>query len=125
MANPILIKNYVAGAAVAARRIVKFDAADGKVIQAAAATDAVVGVAEQVAAASGERVDVIHSGIAEVEFGGTVTRGALVTADADGKAVAAAPAAGANNRVVGIALVSAASGDIAPVLIVPGQIQGA
>ena len=48
-----------------------------------------------------------------------------MTADADGKAVAAAPGSGVNIRVAGVALVSAASGDIIPVLLAPQQIQGA
>jgi len=65
--------------------------------------------------ASGERVDIVQAGIAEVEFGGTVARGALVTADANGKGVAAA----STNRAIGIAQVTTAAGDIAPVLIAP------
>ena len=59
-----------------------------------------------------------------MEFGGTVARGAPVTADASGKAVAAAPAAGSNVRIIGFAEVSAVAGDIAPVLIAPGVMQG-
>lgn len=123
--TPILTKSYKAGAAVAARRIVKFDAADNQVIQAAAATDLAIGVSEQIGADSGAMCDVIVAGIAEVEAAGVIARGALVTANADGKAVAAAPGAGVNNRVVGIALVTAAAGDYIPVLVVPHQIQGA
>jgi len=115
MANEILTKNYLAGAAIGARRIVKFDTTDGTVIQAAAAADLSVGVCGEVGPASGERCDVIHQGIAEVDFGGTVARGAMGPPGANGKAVAAA----STNRTVGIALVSAVSGDIAPVLIAP------
>lgn len=122
--NPTLTKNYVAGTAIAKRRIVKFDAADGKVIQAAAATDSLVGVAAELDAASGARVDVHLAGIAEIEAGGAVTRGGLVTADANGKAVAAAPASGVNNRVIGVAMVTAANGDVFPVLLAPNLIQG-
>ncbi len=124
MASMLLNRNYTAGAAIAAFRIVKPGAADGEVLQAAAATDALMGVCESVGPASGERCDVIHAGIADVEFGGTVTRGAPVTADANGKAVAAAPAAGSNVRIIGFAQVSAVSGDISPVLIAPGVMQG-
>lgn len=125
MSNPTLIKNYVAEAAITARRIVKTGATDYAVLMAAAATDAIIGVADELGQATvNGRVDIVQAGIADVEFGGTVARGALVTADATGKAVAAAPAAGANNRVLGIALVSAVSGDIAPVLINLGTTQG-
>ncbi|HEU4602029.1 MAG TPA: capsid cement protein [Steroidobacteraceae bacterium] len=123
--NPLLIKRYTANAAIAASRIVKFDNADQLVIQAAAATDLSVGVSvETIGADSGEGVDVIHAGIAYVEAGGNVTRGAKVTSDASGKAVAAAPAAGSNAQVIGVALVSAVSGDIFPVLISPQTMQG-
>lgn len=125
MSNPTLTKNFTAGAAVSKRRLVKFGSADFTVIQAAAATDLIIGVASELDAASGARVDVHVTGIAEVEAGGTITRGAKVTADADGKAVAAAPAAGVNNQIAGIAMVSASAGDIIDVLLAPSTMQGA
>lgn len=115
MANETLIRNFTATAAIAANRIVKFGSGDGEVVQAAAASDLSIGVCGAVAPASGERVDVVQAGIAEVEFAGTVARGALVTADANGKGVAAA----STNRAIGIAQVTTAAGDIAPVLIAP------
>lgn len=122
--NPLLTKNFKAEAAIAAYRIVKPGAADNQVVQAAAATDFLMGVSTAVAPAINERCDVVMSGLAEVEFGGTVTRGGPVTADASGKAVAAAPATGANARIIGFAHVSAVSGDIAPILIVHCLMQG-
>lgn len=126
MSNPMLIKNYDAGAAIEPHRIVKFDSSDFTVIQAAAATDALIGVlADPKQVASGKRADVIHAGIADVELGGTVTRGDPVTSDADGKGVQASPAAGANNDIVGRALKSGVSGDIVPVLVSVGLMQGA
>ena len=131
MNNPDLIKTFKAGAEIAKYRIVKFDSDDDTVIQGAAATDALIGVAIQQgeagdpAAASGERLDVALSGVTEVEYGGSVTRGDLLTSDANGKAVAAAPATGANNRVIGVAMVSGVSGDIGSVRIAPGEFQGA
>ena len=42
MANPGLVKSMVAEAAVLPYRVVKFGTADGQVIQAAAAADALV-----------------------------------------------------------------------------------
>ena len=125
MGNPTLTKNYTAEGAIAAHRIVKFGAADGGVAQAAASTDLVIGVNEALPVVAGERVDVIRAGIADVEFGGNVTRGQPVTADADGKAVVAAPAAGVNAHIVGFAEVSTVAGDIAPVMLARGVIQGA
>ena len=124
MANPSLIKTFVAGADVAVRRIVKFGAADGAVVQGAAVSDALVGVSHSLAATSGGMVDVSLDGIVDVDFGGTITRGGAVTSDANGKAVAAAPAAGTNNRIIGFAMVSGVSGDIGKVLLKQGQIQG-
>lgn len=124
MANVILNRAGTAEGAIAAYRIVKPGVADGGYLQAAAATDFLMGVCESVGPASGERLDVIKAGIADVEFGGTVTRGGPVTADANGKAVAAAPGAGANVRIIGFAEVSAVAGDIAPVWIEPGLMQG-
>lgn len=136
MNNPGLTKTFVAGGAIAKRRIVAFGAGDGLVVQAQAATDALIGVAADLDAASGARVDVHLSGVVEVEFGGTVTRGALVSADATGKAVAATrhthsenaagtytqdatTGAGSTGRVIGVAMASAVAGDIAGVLLSP------
>ncbi|MER2545936.1 MAG: capsid cement protein [Candidatus Accumulibacter phosphatis] len=124
MSNPSLIKNFSAGAAISAYRQVKFSAAE-TVIQGAAATDATIGVANEVGAASGERQDVVLDGIAYVEAGAAVTIGTLITSDATGRAVTAAPAAGTNNRIVGIALDAAtAAGDVIRVLLAPGSVQG-
>jgi hypothetical protein len=126
MSNPLLIKSWNAEGAIAAFRIVKYGAADGGVLQATAVTEALLGVSgELAAAASGDRIDIVEAGIADVEYGGTVTRGGLLTSDANGKAVAAAPAVGVNNAVIGRARVSGAAGDIGSVNLNPGQIQGA
>jgi hypothetical protein len=124
MGNPTLIKNYTAEGDIAACRIVKFGSADGQVLQAAASIDRIVGVNEALPVAAGERVDVIRTGIADVEFGGNVTRGQPVTADANGKAIYANPAAGVNANIIGFAEINAASGDIAPVLLACGVLQG-
>ena len=95
-------------------------------VQAAAAADLSIGVAiiPGTAAAAADRVDVAHDGIVDVEYGGTVTRGQKLTADANGKAVAAAPSAGANAQIIGYAVVSAVSGDIAGMMISPSVMQG-
>lgn len=119
----LFAKGFKAGAAVAAKRIVKFGSSDTEVIQGALATDSLIGVAD-LAAASGGEVDVIMGGVAIVEYGGNVTRGQLLTADANGKAVAAAPSAGVNNRIIGIAMVSGVSADLGSVLISPCNLQG-
>lgn len=123
MSNPGLIKAFKAGAAVAARRIVKFEPA-GDVVQAAAATDAVIGVSDLGADAGGQTLDVILSDLAEVEYGGAVSFGSALTADADGKAVVANPAAGTNNWIIGQAMVDGVAGDIGLVHIAKSQMQG-
>lgn len=118
-------KNFTAGGAIGARLFVKFGSADTSVVQGAAATDLLIGVSTDIAAASGEPVDIHTDGIREVIYGGNVTRGAKLTADADGKAVAAAPAQGVNNQIGGIAMVSGVSGDVGLVKIAPSVMQGA
>lgn len=116
-----LIVNYNAAAEILPYRIVKFGASDNVVTQASAAADAQIGVSDQLGAdAAGDPVDVIRGGLAEVEFGGNVTRGAALTADAQGRAIAAT--AGANVRIIGFAEVSGVLGDIGSVHLAPGFI---
>ncbi len=122
--NPTLIKNHTAGTEVMPYRIVKHGSADGVVVHATDGSAAQIGVTGELGAASGERVDVNRAGITLVEFGGTVARGAPVTATADGKAVAAAPAADANTFVIGYAEVSGVSGDVGDVMLAPHRLQG-
>ncbi len=119
------VKTFIASGAVSHRRLVKFTANDGEIAQASAATDKIAGVVDYPGGAlDGQRVDVVLFGIADVDFGGTVPPGSDVTSDANGKAVAAAPAAGVNNAIAGRALTSAVSGDIAKTFINPGKVQG-
>ena len=113
--NPILTKSYTAGAAIAASRFVKHGSYDGAAIQATDASAALLGVSEQLAAASGASVDVIKAGLAYLELGGTVTRGAVLIADANGKGVAATVTAGVTQYAGAIAEVSGVAGDIIPV----------
>lgn len=124
MSNPTLLKSFTAGAAIAAFRLVKLSAAE-TVVPAAAAADASIGVANEVAAASGERQDVVMAGIAFVEAGAAVALGALVMSDASGRGITATAAAGTNVRVIGTALDAAsAAGDVIRVLLSLGSFQG-
>lgn len=122
--NPILVKSMETGGAVPANSLVKFSA-DYTVVVAAATTDLIIGVSSDIAAASGDRCDVILSGVANVVLGGTVARGEPVTADTGGVGIKAAPAAGVNARIVGYAMISGVSGDIIPVLLSQGEMQTA
>ena len=117
--NYLMNKNYLAGADIAPYRWVKPGAADGTVIQAAAATDAIIGASIEVAPASGERGDISHGGIVEIELAGTVTRGAWLTSDGTGKGLATTTT---GNQVGGRALVAGVAGDIIPVLFAPCQL---
>lgn len=122
--NPGLTKTYIAQGDIPARAIVKAGTAVGTVAVATAATDAILGVSERLDVANGDRVDVIHSGIAEVVLGGTLSYGDWLTAGAAGAAVEAAPAAGVNAQVIGKSLLGGVAGDIDDVFITLGQIQG-
>lgn len=119
-----LIKGYRAEAAIPARRIAKFGSADGLLLTAAAATDLVLGITTEIAAAAGEPCDLVRSGITDVTYGGTVARGQKLTSDASGRAIAAVPAAGANVQIIGTAEVSAVVGDIGPAFISLSVMQG-
>jgi len=102
---PAAILDFAAGAAIAPRRIVKFDAAANTVIQSAAATDLHIGVYQgEVAAKAGEDAAIGVDGIVEVEAGAAITQGATLTSDAQGRAVTAAT----GNHAWGTALGSAA-----------------
>ena len=79
---------FEAGEALAIHRIVKHGGEDGKVVHATGSGDAPVGVTDR-PARTGETVDVSVYGEATVEYGGDVTRGALLRSGADGKAVGA------------------------------------
>lgn len=120
-----IIKNYTAGARVEHRRFVKLSA-DRTVVPATAATDEIIGVTDTPNGVdAGGRVDVVLFGITGLEVGGAVTRGGWLTATADGKAVAAAPAAGANAVAAARAVFeTASSGDYTDVFVNPTRIQG-
>lgn len=75
--------------------------------------------------ASGDTVDVCVEGIYAGVADGTITRGDRVTSGGtDGGLITAAPSAGTNCTVVGVALASAVAGDRFPVLIQHGVMQG-
>lgn len=125
MSNSTFIKTMTATAAILANRIVQIGSADYEATPATAATQTLIGVSDAVGQdTAGDRVDVIVNGEADVKLGGTVTRGDFITAGAAGVGVAAAPSAGVNNGVIGIAMQSGVSDDIITVRLSLGQIQG-
>lgn len=87
-----LVLGYNSGGAIAKYRIAKFGATDDAVLQAAAKTDALMGVSTDVGAGgAAEGIDIVRSGVTPLEYGGAVTRGDLLTSDADGKGISAVP----------------------------------
>lgn len=122
--TPGLTVNRVAGGTVGARRIVMPHSTAGQFVVSNAA-GAFVGVCFQPGGAvAGERMDIVIEGLVEVVAGGTINAGAPVTSDANGAAVAAAPGAGVNARVLGFAHEAAVSGDIFRVQINLHTMQG-
>jgi hypothetical protein len=120
-----LIKSLEATTAIPKRRLVKFGAADGTGVPAVDGASYIRGVSSDIDTAVGERASVQMAGnIADVEYGGNVGRGDPLTADNIGRAVVAAPAAGANVYIVGYAEVAGVLGDIGSVDVLPGRIQG-
>lgn len=76
-----------------------------------------VGVLYNTPAAAGRPATIAISGVVKVKTGGVITAGGFVASSASGTGVAAA----SGDVIFGIALETAASGDIIPVLILPGN----
>jgi Uncharacterized conserved protein (DUF2190) len=111
-------------AIAAAFTIAKFGADDDTMSLAGAATDMLAGVFQHSTANPGDEVRVMLDGITKIKLGGTVTRGQPLTSDATGQGIAAAPAAGTNARIIGIAMASGVSLDVITMLISPSVMQG-
>lgn len=125
MNNPGLIKAFIATLVIAPYRIVKFGADDHHVVVSAASSDAHIGVTGAVVPIVAlSPIDIVMDDIPEIEYGGIVTRGDLLTSDAQGRAIKAAPAVGVNMRIIGQAMSSGITGDIGSVFINATQIQG-
>ena len=119
MSNKIRFESYVAEAAVAANLIVRYGAADGGCTVATAATDALIGAADGLAKTTGEMVDVAIGEIGEVRLGGTVTRGAWLTANASSKAIATTTT---GHQVIGRAEQAGVADDVIRYRVAPGQL---
>ena len=117
--------SLTASTAITKRRFVKFGAADGTCVQAVDGASHICGVSSDLDSDVGENATVFGVGNqVDIEYGGNVTRGDPLTADAQGRAITAAPAAGANSYIGGFANKSGVLGDIGSVTIAPCRIQG-
>lgn len=115
MTNPLLIKAFTASGSIEARRIVSLES-DKDVCQATDESAVNIGVTE-LACNSGDSVDVILSGLTDVKAGGAIARGDWVASDAEGRAVAVDAESG--GAALGVALETAAEGEMVSVAIVP------
>lgn len=104
--------------------IAKVGGDDDTFSQATASTEDLVGVFQHATTVAGEEVRLMLGGVSRVKLGGTVARGALLTSDANGKAVAIGAVAGTNYAVIGRAMASGVADDIVPVLLAPSRAQG-
>lgn len=117
-------RNYTTQAATLQYTLAKFGTADGTVVPAAAATDAIIGAFDELNHDSGDRADVVRLGRCLIKLGGTVTRGDTLTSDGNACAIKAVPAAGSNATTIGKAEVSGVAGDIIEHVLVIGSMQG-
>jgi hypothetical protein len=79
-------------AAIGPYLFVKPGVADGQVVVAAAATDKLLGISNQVGFKAADTSDYVVLGEGELKLGGTVAYGDFLTSDASGQGVVAATA---------------------------------
>lgn len=111
-------RSFLAATDIAAYRVVTLNSADNTVEIANAATDVPVGITGA-AVTSGDPVRVHWLGSHIAEAGAAVAKGALLTADSQGRVVTAST----GNKVVGRALeAAAAAGGLIEVQFMPGAV---
>lgn len=113
----VLEKTVVSAAAITeAFTIAKNGADDDAYIVATGATDNLVAIFQHTVTASGKVVRLMTHGFSSIAYGGTVTRGAPLTSDANGRAVVAV----AGQNIIGFATVSGVIADIGYCRLAPG-----
>ena len=136
--NEIFSKEFVADGDVTINHIVKKGAQEDDLKMATTHSESLIGVAGH-DAKDNERVRVVMIGIAKVKYGGTITQGDLLTANAQGEAVKATRHSHVENadatytlgastaialdvRTIGVAMATGVDGDIGTVFLTPGMI---
>lgn len=104
------IEIFKADGAIAKGKAVKAGSDKDHVAVASAATDKIIGWAQNAAVNAGDKVEVaLHGGGAKCLAGGNVAMGDVLTSDASGQAIATTTNA---DRYAGVAMQSAVAGDI-------------
>ncbi len=117
-------KSRVADAAFTGCQFVAYGTQTMHATPASDPTKPIMGVSDTLAVAPGQFVDVQMTQIADLVAGGTIAYGDRLTTDANGHAVKAVKQAGATVYTAGYAQSDAVLGDIFPILIAPGAIDG-
>lgn len=112
MHNPMLIKTFNADGDIGDDKFIVLQN-DGSVSQANSASQYILGATDRLGARHGDKIDIILQGIAEVQAGETITAPAVVTANDHGQAVVAPN----GNPSAGLAITSAAAGEVVSVLL--------
>ncbi|HEX4765388.1 MAG TPA: hypothetical protein VH414_03830, partial [Lichenihabitans sp.] len=121
------IKSRVAPGAIAPFSIAAFTVNRNEVAQASGSTTGLAGITDYLGidgVCSDRMVDLQLTEVADVKAGGTIAPGDPITSDANGLAIKAVKAAGAEVFCIGIAQEPAEAGDILGVLVSPFIITG-
>lgn len=116
-----VILTLKADGVIAKGKAVKIGSDSDHVAVCVLATDKAIGLAQNVAAAAGDLVEVAVEGGARALAQTTIAAGKLLVPHTDG---ALKPIAAGGDRLVAVAMDGAVAGDIFDVLIVHGQAQG-
>lgn len=119
MHTPLLSKAFLAEATITKETIVRAGTAKGYLRPASASNQPLFGIANNIGAALGARLDVHTHGFALVKLGGTVVAGDYLTADEDGNAIAASFASAGTVYCIGQAVDAGVEGDLVGVRIAP------
>lgn len=118
-------RSFVAEAAIDRSLILMPGTVAGKLVKATGPTAKLLGTADTgVDVAANDMVDLELRPICTVKLGGNVAWMDPITSDANGKGVTAAPAAGANVRIIGYALTAGVLNDEIPYLRALSTLQG-